>query len=92
MQYSGQTTTSSRRSTSDTNDIDNNDRNDSELKKVTINIGDSSSTKTGERYWAIPVIARLPNTGDGTSAEMFNQQSWQANMTDTQAGKLYSTN
>lgn len=92
VQYSGQTTTSSRRSTSDTNDIDNNDRDDSELKKVTITIGGSSSTKTGERYWAIPVIARLPNTGDGTSAEMFNQQSWQANMTDTQAGKLYSTN
>lgn len=92
VQYSGQTTTSNRRSTSDLKDVDGNDRNDSELKRISITIGDSSSTKTGERYWAIPVVSRLPNTGDGTSAEMFNQQSWQANMTDTQAGKLYSTN
>jgi hypothetical protein len=92
VQYSGQTTMSNRRSTSDLKDVDGNDRNDSELKRISITIGDSSSTKTGERYWAIPVVSRLPNTGDGTSAEMFNQQSWQANMTDTQAGKLYSTN
>lgn len=92
VQYLGQTTTSSRKSSSDAYDVDDGDRNDKELKKISITIGDSSSTRTGERYWAIPVISRLPNTGDGTSAEMFNQQSWQANMTGTQAGKLYSTN
>lgn len=92
VQYRGQTATSNRKSSSDAYDVDDGDRNDKELKKINITIGDSSSTKTGEKYWAIPVISRLPNTGEGTNAEMFNQQSWQANMTGTQAGKLYSTN
>lgn len=90
--YGGEITVTSRSAKSVTYDIDGNDLEDKEAKQLTENTGSSSSTKRSKKYWAVPVITRLPNTGDGTSAELFNQQSWQANMTDTQAGKLYSTN
>lgn len=56
------------------------------------NLKGFESYKKSDEWIEIPVVTNLPNTGEGTPAEMFNQYSWQQNMTSAKAADLLHLN